>query len=132
MQKRNMISASLILISLQIMTGCGQSYGKMLEFNGGDLYYTGGINEDEANKLGQYLVTEKFYDGNEKTVQIRKNGNTYEFRMVIKKGLDNDQEFIQIVKQFAKEISANVFEGNHVDVHLCDRHLKTLRVVVAF
>ena len=51
--------------------------------------------------------------------------------MVIKQGMENDQEFMQLFKQFAKELSVNVFEGKQVDVHLCDDHLKTLRVVVA-
>lgn len=77
------------------------------------------------------MVSNEFFDGNEKTVQLNKNGSTYEFRMVIKKGIENDQEFINIFKQFAEELSVNVFEGSQTDIHLYDEYLKTLRVVVA-
>ena len=131
MKKINLIATVVLLASLLIATGCSQDYGKMLTFNGGQLYYTSSVTLDEANKLGRYLVPVEFFDGNEKTVQINKTGNTYEFRMVIKQGIENDQEFIQISKQFSKELSADVFDGKQVDVHLCDDQLKTLRVVVA-
>ena len=131
MKKINLIATVVLLASLLIATGCSQDYGKMLTFNGGQLYYTSSVTLDEANKLGRYLVPVEFFDGNEKTVQINKTGNTYEFRMVIKQGIENDQEFIQISKQFCKELSADVFDGKQVDVHLCDDQLKTLRVVVA-
>ena len=132
MKKINFIGTLMIAVSLLIISGCSLIYGKLLEFNGGQLYYTTNVTVDEANKLGKYLVSEKFFDGNEKTVQINKTGNTFEFRMAIKKGIENDQQFIQIFKQFANELSASVFEGEKVDIHLCDRYLKTIRVVVAF
>jgi len=51
--------------------------------------------------------------------------------MVIKKGMENDQEYIQLCKAFAEELSTNVFGGSQVDIHLCDEYLKTIRVVVA-
>jgi hypothetical protein len=50
--------------------------------------------------------------------------------MIIKKGLENDEEIIKIMKESAKDLSSNVFGGSPVDIHLCDDHLKTLRVVV--
>jgi len=131
MKKINFIGTLMIAVSLLIISGCGQKYGKLLEFNGGQLYYTSSVTVDEANKLGQYLISGEFFDGNEITVQLNKTGNTYEFRMVIKKGIENDQQVIQLFKQMANELSVNVFEGSQVDMHLCDDHLKTLRVIVA-
>lgn len=131
MKKLNFIGVLMIIVSLLITSGCGQGYGTLLEFNGGQLYYTSAVSAAEANKLGNYLVNGEFFDGNEKTVQLNKEGTIYEFRMVIKKGIENDQEFIQLFKQFSTELSTNVFEGNQVDIHLCDDTLKTLRVVVA-
>lgn len=103
-----------------------------MEFNGGELYHTATVTADEATRLGQYLVAEEFFDGNEKTVQLNKNGSTYEFRFVVKKGLEDDPEFIATVKAFASELSEDVFGGNQVDIHLCDEYLETLRAVVVF
>lgn len=112
------------------LSGCGQNYGTMMEFNGGELYYTSNVSQVEASRLGSYLVSSQFFDGTRKTVQLDNNAGTYEFRMVVKKGIESDQEFLQLFKLFAAELSRDVFGGSQVDIHLCDERLETLRVVV--
>ncbi len=129
MQKNKLFAAMLVAMALFAVSSCSLTWGKRLEFNGGELYYTSKVTEEEANRLGNYLTKAGFYDGNEKTVQITMNGTTYEFRMVIKKGLDEDQEYIEIAKLFAEELSYEVFNGSQVDIHFCNEQLKTLRVV---
>ena len=119
----------LFLIAM-IFVNCGGDRGTLIEFNGGELYYTSSILSREAYKLGEYLVDVEFFDGERKTVQINKTGNTYEFRMVVKKGMEKDEEVIQLLKIFSIELSEDVFNGYAVDVHLCDEYLETLRVVV--
>lgn len=133
MKTRNMFSILFFLICILIASGCEQNYGKRLEFKGSELYYTSSVSIDEAKRLGNYLVSNGFFTDNNKggTVQLNKEGGTYEFRMVIKKGLENDQEFIQTTKQIAAVLSNDVFGGKEVDIHLCDDQLKTIRVVVA-
>ena len=120
----------LVLLMALLCISC-EGHGTLLEFNGGELYYTSNVTLAEANKLGKYCVKEEFFDGNRKTIQLDKEGSTYLFRMVVKKGLENDQEFINIAKVTAAELSQNVFNGKQVDIHLCDENLKTLRVVVS-
>ena len=120
----------LSFLLVTIFIGCGD-HGTLLEFNGGELYYTSVVSEREAYRLGEFLVDSEFFDGELKTVQIDKTGNTYEFRMVIKKGIDKDEEFIQLAKIFSNELSENVFDGYDVDIHMCDEYLNTIRVVVA-
>jgi hypothetical protein len=112
------------------LTSCG-GYGKKLQFNGGELYYTPTVTEAEAKKLGEFLVKEGFFDGAKKTVQLRKTNGTYEFRMVAKKGTESDQNMLDLAKTFAGQLSQNVFSGAETVVHLCDDHLKTVRVVTA-
>jgi hypothetical protein len=131
MNRRKLIPTTIMIFILITGLNCDSDYGQRLEFNGGELFYTSKITSEEAKRLGQYLVSEGFYDGNEKTVQIDKTGTTYEFKMPIKKGLEHDQQFRQILKIFAKELSNNVFRGSQVDVHLCDEYLKTIQVIVA-
>jgi len=65
------------------------------------------------------------------TFQIGKPGKTYEFRVVIKKGLEQDPDTIATMEQWGSELSRAVFGGAPVDVHLCDGLMGTLRVVVA-
>ena len=122
---RNMI---ILLITL-LLVGC-DNYGSLLEFNGGELYHTSSVSERDAYKLGEYLVESEFFDGERKTLQLNKTGNTYEVRMVIKKGVEKDEDYIQACKQFSNELSEYVFNGNSVDIHLCDEYLNTIRVVI--
>ena len=120
------------LAVLSLLVGCSENHGKGLMFNGGELYYTTAVSLSEAERLGRFLVSEEYFSGNRKTVQLTKTGSTYEVRMVIKKGLEQDQEFLDLARQFATEISLGVFGGETVDIHLCDDALNTLRVVVVF
>ena len=120
----------LFLLLVTIFTGCS-NYGTLLEFNDNELYYTPSVSEREAYRLGEYLVDGGFFNSNSSLrVQLDKTGNTYNFRMVIKKGIEKDEEKIEIMKILAMELSENVFNGFNVDIHLCDENLSTIRVVV--
>lgn len=104
--------------------------GQELNFNGGQLFFTASVTRDEANRLGQFLVREKLFDGDPKTVQLDKQGRTYSVRIVIKKGVDQDRETIELMRLLAAHLSAEVFYSAPVDIHLCDENLATVRVVV--
>lgn len=95
-----------------------------------ELYYTDKVRKEEAEKLGNYLI-ESGFDSNDntKTVQITKVGSTYQFRLVVMEGYEKDSEYLEIVKIFAKELSDKVFNGENVEIHLCDEFLITLNVV---
>lgn len=136
-KKKNFITMSLLILTMLfsvILSGCsGEDFGTKLNFGeNNELYYTTNVKEEEAKKLGDYLVKEEFFakDGNSRTVQLNKSGSTYEFRMVVKEGLDKDQATIDLMKTVGAELSEAVFSGATVDVHLCDDALKTLRVVI--
>jgi hypothetical protein len=117
-----------ILLGLLFVSSCS-NYGKEKRFNGTQIFYTSAVSENDVDKLITYLVNSEFIDGGEKTVQLNKSGNTYEFRMVVKKGIEQDQEYKDLGKIMGAEISQNVFEGQNVDVHFCDDKLKTLVVL---
>ncbi len=119
----------LLALYITLLVGCNTN-GKEKTFNGVQLFYTSVITEAEADRLGAFLIDSEFANGEDKTVQITKNGNTYAFRMVVKKGIENDHEYAQIFKQVAAEISKNVFDDAPVDLHACDEYLNTLRVYI--
>ncbi len=129
MKKQNIFGGVTVLaILLAFGLACNQ-YGEKLEFNGGELYYTKNVAEAEARKLGEYLVKEEFYDGKEKTVQLDKEGGTYQFRMVVIEDKRNDESTLEIFKTFASQLSTDVFNDAPVEVHVCDEKLKTLKIV---
>ena len=137
--KRKRFTTISILIFTMLfsvmLSGCaGENYGTKINFGeNNELYYTESVTSEQAQALGDYLVKGEFFanDGNDRTVQLNKSGSTYEFRMVVKTGLDQDQATIDLMKTIAADLSANVFKGESVDVHLCDDTLKTLKVVLA-
>jgi hypothetical protein len=98
--------------------------------NGCQVIYDGTVSKTQARKVGDYLERQGWFDQDTKTFQLGKSGKTYEFRMVIKKGLEQDPEVIEGMKVVALMLSQEVFDGAEADVHLCDEHMKTLRVVV--
>ena len=106
-----------------------KKFGKQITKNGLQLFYTDNVSEEEAKRLINYLVKSEFVDGEQKTVQLNKSGKTYEFRMVVKKGIEQDQEYIEIGKYFTIELSESVFNNSPVDIHLCDELLNTIRVI---
>tara|TARA_B100000929_G_C15267702_1_gene338980 strand:- start:115 stop:525 length:411 start_codon:yes stop_codon:yes gene_type:complete len=110
----------------------GQSYGRLIEYGEDELYYTSSVTSREAHKLGDYLVEQEFFSDQGVAVQLNKDRNTYEFKMVIKEGLEHDTEFIDIMKEFIVMLEEDVFDGSQVDIHLCDGYFNTLRVVVVF
>ena len=136
-KKRKYTTISLLILTMLfslILSACGGAdYGTKLNFGEkNELYYTENVKVEEAQALGNYLVKQEFFanDDNARTVQLNKTGSTYEFRMVIKEGLEKDQSTIDAMKIFAADLSKSVFKDATVDMHLCDDTLKTLRVVV--
>jgi hypothetical protein len=105
------------------------NYGTKLDFNGDELYYTKNVNEAEAKKLGDYLVKEQFFTGKKVTAQLDKAGGTYQVRLVILPEKQNDAQTLALLKTFAGEISANVFNNAATEIHVCDNSLKTLKVI---
>jgi hypothetical protein len=105
-------------------------HGKKVELDHVDLYYMPDISVAEARRLGDYL--DKTYKNLDRriSVQIAKEGKTYQYRIVVKKGIDKDEEFIPKFKAEALLLSLSVFKGADVEIHLCDEQLKTLRVVI--
>lgn len=118
----------LVVVVAMTFASC-QNYGTEKEFDGVQLFYTENVTEDEADKLGEYLISSGFADGAEKSVQLEKEGETYQFRMVVKEGFEKKEEFLALAKQFANEMSLDIFDGAPVEVHLCNDHLETLKVV---
>lgn len=131
---KNAITVLTMLILSLTLLGCGGTFppewGKKLKYNNSVLLYTSTVTEDEARKLGDYLLETGFFKKDNKgTTQLTKEEDVYQFRMVIKEGADQDMEFLKIVGLFAAQLSQNVFDGEVLEIHLCDKQLETLQVV---
>jgi hypothetical protein len=108
-----------------------QSYGELLKFKAGELYFTSKVTRDEAMALGEYLVKSEFFDDTPKTAQLNKTGDIYEFRFVVKNDVDPDVMLMVQLRQYAKLVSEKVFGKQPVDLHLTDASLVTKKLVTS-
>lgn len=117
----------LILAILTTLTSC-QNHGNKLNFNGTEVYYKGGVTKEQAEKLGSYLISEEFVDGEEKSVQLVVNKKTKNltFRIVVDKALANSSANDYIFTSFSRELT-KIFD-TEVDFEICDNSFKTLKV----
>ena len=118
-------------IGLMAGISSGSQLGTELKVGNSQVFYKQPVTEMEARNLGNYLRSIKFFnDDRPIAVQLAKPDYSYALRYRIKKGIEQDQEKIAVMKVFARLLSKNVFNGDKVDIHFCDDHWNTIRVVV--
>lgn len=120
--------ATMVALFVAYLVFFTDGYGEKLEFNGTDVYYTEGVTEADAQKLGEYLITSEFADGGEKSVQLSKRDSVYLFRMVVMDGVTKDSTNDITFMAMAWTLSANVFDSAPVELEACDNTFETLRV----
>ena len=126
---RLIFSKYFLLLFFLPLVSC-TNHGEKLSFNNGDLYFTNLVTFEEADRLGSFLVENRFFDGNQKSAQLTKENNRYQFRMVVKEKFINDLSAELNAIDFANILSAEVFEGAFVEIHFCDESFNTLKVIL--
>ena len=138
--KEKITAVVLILLTVVLLgMGCSSKppaqWGKVLKYgNGGSLFYTSDVTEEEARRLRDYLLKIKTFQDEPPIVQLARKGDVYQVRMVADKEVI-EKELppevmgpVEAAGQLAEDISEEVFNGAKVEWHLCDDKLKTLRI----
>lgn len=125
------VAGALIVIKGLAMIFGGGGYGTKLEFKKCDLYYTKAVTADEAKRLGEYCVREELFGDNKISTQIDKSDGTYQFRMVVKSGSENDEQLIRAAKTLAEGMSREVFSGAKVEFYACNDRLKPVKLMAS-
>ena len=119
----------LILALLCVSSiGCGPNFGEKLVIRKTEIYYKDGATKADAQRLGELLEKLTFIDGNRKSLQLVKRDDVWEFRMAVGKG-GNSEETRQHMKLYCLELSAGCFDGDAVEVHICNPKLESKSVV---
>ncbi len=139
--KKKMAVTVLIALALTLAAGAGYvlkqkpGWGKVLEYKGGRLFYTSMVTEDEARKMGEYLLkVELFKDGGSSIAQLTKAGDVYQLRMITDKEVLEEKPSpgfmgpVEASGLLAEDISNAVFNGAKVEWHLCDDKLRTIKI----
>jgi len=130
MRKLDKVILGLLVCIITIAITSCSDYGDKIPFDESEVYYKAPVTKEEAQKLGNYLVKQSFFDKNPKSVQLLKEGDTYQFRMVAKEGVDKDEAYAKIAETFAIHLSRDLYEGKLVEFHICDDQFKTLRTII--
>lgn len=116
------------LLVVCFASGC-PSYGPSVSNGTIDVHYKGAATKEDAQKLANYLVGTWGAAPHRRTVQLVKEGDTYQFRMVVKKEFQKDDVIMKKLAFDAARISRDVFNGAPVELQACDEHLTTLRSI---
>ena len=119
----------LILALLCVSSiGCGPNFGEKLVIRETEIYYKDGATKADAQRLGELLEKLTFIDGNRKSVQLLKRDDVWEFRMAVGKVADSEV-IKQKMKLYCLELSGGCFDGETVEVHICNQKLESKSVV---
>jgi hypothetical protein len=87
-----------------------------------EVYYTRGATEDEARRLGAFLLKAGvFDDGPAKTVEVARADGRHVVAFVRGERAWEDPAVVATFRALIPELSARVFGGAPVEVHLCHR-----------
>ena len=117
------------LTALVLFSSC-DNYGKRIEFGKSEVYYKGkGVTEEQAKKLGEYLVTKAYMtEQKAQSVQLEHDGKDYVVRFAYDdKAVTDNIRFIFWKLQY--NLSKDVFGDKPVRVALADEKLKDFEVM---
>jgi hypothetical protein len=109
---------SVYVVTALMIVSCGL-VPKKVEKNGVRIEYTKDVTVDDANKLVAYLADNN-EDGSTKDFKLSKEGDGFRVKMVTRAGFSADEKNIELMTDFACEISKEVFGGKMVNLDLCD------------
>jgi len=126
---KHILSIFGVLVFFALAIGSFRKSNKKLTYaNESELFYTSLITDNEAYYLGEYFKSNGWFDKDThiKTIELDKNGNIYIVRFPVKSNYAINEEYIETCRLMGIEISDEVFNGNSVDIHLCDSFFNTI------
>jgi len=105
-----------------------ESLGTRLQFGQHELFFTPGVEPDAAQKVGEFLVREKYLADRRASVQVRYIDRCYEIRFVVRAGAESSTP-ARGWRELGEKISKEIFRSSPVDIHLCDEQFNALRII---
>lgn len=107
-----------------------EDLSQKIVIEGTEIYFDGKVvTLEDAETLGAYLQEVDFIDGSPKSIQLVKEGDLWQFKMVTQDAYIDNQEYIDLVSIFAAQLSQDLLQGQAVEFHFCDQWMNTIRVI---
>lgn len=107
----------VLALTTFIVASCGLIPQKV-EKNGVRIEYSKDVTKEDATKLVDYLASNN-EDGTTKDFKLSKEGEGFKIKMVTRAGFTTDDKNLELMTDFACEISKSVFGGKSVVLELC-------------
>jgi hypothetical protein len=114
----------------QTVSWGSEGYGRKVADDRFEVYYTGGATEDEARKLLAKLARDLPARAERGAVQLlRRPDERLVIRYVLPPEKIDDAKTADTLRKLAREVSAELFDNQPVDVELCDTMLRTQKTL---
>lgn len=120
------ITFAALLIFL--LSGCG-GHGPKVQHGSIEVFYVDGATKEDADRLGAYLTTQWGAGGAKRSVQIKKAGDGYQLRMVVRKEFQKDDKTLEALVFDGARVSRDIFAGAPVEIQACDEHFTTIKTM---
>lgn len=119
-----MKSTSLLFIgALLLMWSCKQKE-RFVAFGNDRVYYEKPVTEETAQMVGEFLKAYRYFINKGAVVQLV-DDTSFVVRFATVAGIENDPYIIDGFVDMQVELSLSLFNGERVDIQLCDSTLNT-------
>ncbi|HBS87970.1 MAG: hypothetical protein A2W91_10365 [Bacteroidetes bacterium GWF2_38_335] len=119
--KKYLIVTLAILFSALLIISCND-YGTMIDVENGEVYYSENVEEQDAQKIADWLKENFFPAANEKpSVQIDKDGDVFIVKFVTVEGADLESVAVINAFRIVQVSLSKELNGAEIEVWLCDR-----------
>jgi hypothetical protein len=123
-------SAGVVLALLGALYAIGSNSDERLVFKRGELYYRAPVSQAEAQRVGEYLVEEGYFnDQHDTSVQLIKEREIYDVRFVVQPARADDTLVNIVYGAMGREIGRRILGDQPIEVVLVDQQLQPLKAV---
>jgi hypothetical protein len=120
----------LALVGAGVYFAAARRHGKKLDYDGSDLYYKSPVTEEEAKKLGDFLVKSGVFDKEKpKSAQLIKEGSVYHVRFIIEDGKHDDPMLAFAMMLMSAGMKTEVFGDKRFEIQLCKDDFEVVKTL---
>lgn len=109
-----------------------QRLGERLVDDNDIMYYLPTISKETAEKFMVYLKKSGFLNNDGKVIMIKTHEGVFNFLYPVEAGYENNPEYLEIVSEFATQISSEFLDGERIIIYLTDLYFDELRAITNY
>ncbi len=118
-----------IALLLSVFFAACSPHGNRLSYDESELFYTQNIKKEIAEKLGEYLLQNDFFEDTPKSLQLDFVDKKYVLKMIADEKTRQDTQYAYLLQLFAFQLSTDIFDGQIIDIHLCHQPFESQVIV---